>query len=315
MQIRFASMAFWTAVSLVGAEIGSIDYSMQVGRSFAGQSMPKWDRGHVLSFDFPSAVVYSYDRTGREEFHTTISVPGASRVMIRDIAASPKGDFAIAGTAVSDEGAAVAIMVLLESSGSISKVVRTSPVTLKCLRYADDGTLWAVAREFDANFKELSSHDLLRQYDRNGTLLGHAVGRQSVSTSKTEPAPDPLLTVSADRIGFYADRANVWTEVSSQGQVIGQWQFPTATKDYKIRVAEVALTPHNDLLVDAIFSYTDGHKSRGLFSFARDTGAFTQLNTGTAETLAKSSIALVGIDGDSLVLRHQSSFFWGALLR
>jgi len=306
MQIKLAYFVLITIGSLVGAEVGAVNYSMQISRSFEGQ-LPKWDRGHILSFDFPSAVVYSYDRAGREEFQTAISVPSAARIMIRDIAASPNGDFAIAATAVADDGAVAGVLVLLDHGGSISKIIRTSPVALKRLLYADDGILWAVSREFDANFKELPSHDLLRWYDRDGILLGHAVDRQSVSREKAEPAPAPLLAVSRDRIGFYADRANVWTEVSSQGQIIGQWRFPAATKDYKIRVVEIKLTAQNDVLVDAIYSYVDGRKSHGLYSFNRDTGTLRQLDTGN---IGQSPVSLRGVDGNSLVLRYPAGFLW-----
>jgi hypothetical protein len=306
---RSIQLLFWAATGMLAGQLGTPNNTVTVLRNFNGQPVPKWERGHVLSIDLAQPVVYAHDRTGREEFHTTISIPGSSRVMIRDVAASANGGFAVGATAVSPDGAVAALLVLLDSGGHISKVIRTSPVAIKCLRYADNGTLWAVVREFDDQFRELPDHDMLRWYDPSGTLLGHVVNRQSISKDKHEPAPQPFLTTSPDRIGFYADRANIWTEVSLQGKVLGQWQFPVSTQEFSVRIAGVLLTPLDNVLVNAVYSYKDGHKIDGLYSFSRKTGSFTQVDTAPVSNLP---VSLFGIDGGSLVFRQSPNLLWVA---
>jgi hypothetical protein len=295
-------LILFMATAASGAGMGTQNYSLTVQRNFGGQPVPKWDHGHMLCFDFQNAVVYSYDRTGNEEFHTPIAVSGAATIMIGDVAASSRGGFAVAGTAVSPDGSVAALLVLLKPTGQIAKVIRTSPVALKRIGYAEDGTLWAVVREFDEGFRELPSHDMLRHYDASGTLIGHAVNRQSISSGTREPARYPLLAISSDRIGFYADTVGLWMETSLQGQVLGQWQLP-AVQDYKIRLDNVQFTDRDNVVVDAVYAYRDGHKSHGLYLFDHRGTSFS-LSPLDTTAISGSPVQLLGVEGSNVVLSH-----------
>jgi hypothetical protein len=304
-------LCFLPLIPLDGASLHAPHYAVTMPRDFGGQALPKWDHGHLLGFDFLNTTAFSYGRKGDLEFLTPVVIPDAARVMIRDVAASPLGGYAVVGTAVSPAGAAAALLVLLTPDGQINKIIRTSPVALKCIAYAPDGTLWAVAREYDQEFRELASHDMLRHYDASGALLGHAVSRQALSTGAREPAHAPHIAIAADRVGFYADGAGLWTEVSFGGAILGQWRLPS-TADYRVRVDSVQFTAEGEVLFDAVYTYADHHKSHGLYQFNHE-DSYLNLTQVQTTVVSESPVRLLGVDGPSLVLsRRLPELLWSA---
>ena len=261
-------------------------------------SPAKWERGRLVQIDHATSTVFAFDDQGQVVMSSRIWPANSLQVRLYNMAVSPSGTYAVEGTAISGEGAPTAFIVLIDAAGRTTKVVQTSPAAAFSLRFADDGTLWAVVRVHDDRFEEASDYDMLRHYDASGVLIQTALPRKRFHT-KGCPMRLPILTTSGSKIGLYADVAMTWIELSFTGDVLGHWSFPTPDSGQRLQVQNVALTDTGDLLVSASTIGRNTKGKHGVYLF--DRGSQT---LGAVDSTAVSSldpVSLMGVDGDSLV--------------
>ena len=190
---------------------------------FSDQPFPKWQNGFILArdrADNPVPQVYVFDRLGRLLRSHRVVLPDAERVILRDVAVSPKGTLAVTGSAFARDGAAATFIAWLDSAGSIAQVARTSPFASGRLCFADDETLWATGREYSPDYNSKPEYDVLRRYASDGRLLGSLLPRSTFPNSYRDPGMDALLICAGNRLAMYSRAASFWVEVSSSGEIL-----------------------------------------------------------------------------------------------
>ncbi|MGI8745759.1 MAG: hypothetical protein ACR2NN_24925 [Bryobacteraceae bacterium] len=162
------------------------------------------------------------------------------RVILSDISVSPSGTYAVAATALSGGGAPVAFIAWLDPAGKTTRLVQLSPTAALRLSFADDGTLWALVRVHDEVFNEVPDYDMLRHYDSSGLLLNTALPRKHFRNHRF-PAYVGILTTLGSRVALYAEGARTWVELSSTGEILGHWTFPSPPAGQKLQVTTAYL--------------------------------------------------------------------------
>jgi len=162
-------------------------------------------------------------------------------VVIRDVTANSAGVIAVAASAFSrDQQRVASVLIFVTVTGQIDRVVQTSPFASSRILFAPNGHLWAVGKVHDESFRELASHDILREYDEQGQLLRTALSTDSFKTPVSHPSAEALLVANRNRVGVYSQAVNEYIEVDLAGQVVGRWSTPAFSKQTVI--AGAALT-------------------------------------------------------------------------
>jgi hypothetical protein len=265
--------------------------------AFLSNSIPKWEHGFLMGIDYTRASVFAADRSGKVVMQSRVWPPDAEIVHVHDIAASPRGSFAVVASAMKG-GVWSSFIEWIGVDGTVTKLVRTTPAHALRICFADDGTLWAVVKVQDENGLEPTNYDLLRHYDQNGILVGTAVSREHF---KHRPFPDgdARLTASHDRIGLCIPKLRMWIEVSTTGGVLGHWILPE--NNYK--QYEVFLSPANNVYVS--------HESRPLKPgdtmiaidrFDKNTGTLSRVDASQILDPGETHLRLFGFDGEDAIV-------------
>ncbi|MGH9612478.1 MAG: hypothetical protein ACRD4P_05300 [Bryobacteraceae bacterium] len=263
----------------------------------------------MLLRDGDQPIVTAYDRNGTLRFKTNLSIPGVDRLLVRDLAASANSTVAAAVSAMNSAGQVAAAIVWIDPAGRILKVVRTSPFGSYHIAFTSDGHLWAVGRVYDSRFEEVSSYDVVRQYDANGDSVRTALPRTTFAI-KRPPASSSFLIASPDRVGFYSIAAAEFIELSLSGDVIGRW--PLAPLPVDIRITGAALTTTNDVFLSAQRLQTVANSpqsalpNRLLYRLDVLSGALIPV---TIPAATKTGV-LIGSDDENLVFGSSSGVSW-----
>jgi len=288
--------------------------TVEIPRDWSNHSLPRFQNGLVLAYEFSRAAVWVYDYAGKRLVNVPVSAPGATATRIRDVAASPGGTIAAIGSAVDDRGGTIQAIYWLGPSGAVTRALRTGPFLPLQVHFAPDGTLWVAGRVRDSNLDDAPEYDVLRQYDTQARLLNTALPRSLLPVKFV--APDPthsFLVGSKDRMGYYSPGASLYLELNASGEITGKWSVtpPPANAD----LVGCAMTAGGDV-------YLSGQKRRDpsdtsewrilLYKLDKAAGVLRPIEF--RETGASRSMLLIGSDGDELVFygKMPTSVAWFA---
>jgi hypothetical protein len=274
-------------------------------------SLVHFQNGYFVSFDRPTATVSLFDRDGRRLPDLTLnSVPGITRVTIRNVALSPDGAVVVAASCYSAEAQVVSALIWADLSGKITKVVRTSPYAALSLAFASDGTLWTAGREHGANKSSLPGHHIVRQFDSTGKMLQSLLPVESFPTPKGVYHPADLVEMTPLRgggIGMWIPASSEWIEISRSG-AYSRMKLPVDDDGSEI-VTGVALAEDGNLVLSV--QPVSGKRLARLIRYRR--------STKTADVLQECDIVscvwahIAGGDHGSLVMEGaHGNFGWFA---
>jgi hypothetical protein len=266
--------------------------------SVPGRGIPKWERGHMLNVDMETATVYAANEYGQTTMQARIWPADAVRVLVYSIAISPNQTFAVEASAFNAAGESASLLAWLSASGKIERLVQLGPAAAMRLCFADDGTLWALVRVHDDKFEEVSSYDMLRQYDTNGKLIRTALPRK-MFPGRDYPGYLSDMSAITDRIGIYVAGAQTWIEISNGGDILGSWKLPPPAPGTKFEVWNAVLTSSNEVYLSASTRVDRGREEYGLYRF--DKVLRTLQKVRTSSVLSGGSLYLLGKDGEHLV--------------
>lgn len=277
----------------------------------AAQPIAKWENGRFLSFDFHSAEIA----------HNTLSIPGAARVLIYDIAAAPDGTMAIAAGAMLTDVEGTPLLAWLSGGGSIARVVRTGDFVTKFICFSADGNLWALGRDKRFDLAARPSYDTVRVYGSDGRLVRSLLPIESfgsymeldyVQRSVIHPAMHAQLKASKDRVGLYSRAAGVWIEMALDGRILGRWGAVHAPGSQE--TIHVALTDSGRVFAALQLNQpVAGSRMPRSSSFVLDkqSGTWTRIDDTAVLDPRNRNVLLYGSDGNRLVMSSRSpEFIW-----
>ncbi len=150
-----------------------------------------------------------------------LALPGSFQIAVHDVAVSFDGEIAAVVRAADREGRLASAIAWLNEDGSAIRVVRTSPFAAVSIGFTADGSLWAAGVEKVSRDAAHPSHDIIRQYDPEGRLVGPLLSRAEFSQDIWHPALNSFLATSRNYVAFVSEEARTWTLISSAGVVVG----------------------------------------------------------------------------------------------
>jgi hypothetical protein len=261
-----------------------------------------WSRGYLIQMnDNDGTVIVHSALSDQSAVKCQVKVwpQGTSRVRLSHAAAAPSGEtFAVSGTAFASNGALSGFIDFFGLSGTqlFVQLPNTGPMRIV---FADDGTLWVIARQVDTAFQELGEYNTLLHYNVAGKFLGSAQPRSGFPGTKS-PMFVPSLTSSHDALGIYYDRAGIWVELSYDGSVKGRWQVPPIQlEDGQTLVrSQVYLTDTNQLVrVSSLNGKQPKHHATHIERLNKSDGV-----------LVRTPIDLAGLPSQPYVLGVDSSY-------
>lgn len=192
-----------------------------------------WSQGAwiVLSDRFSDAPVFGfYGRSGEEISRIQFTIPGASRINIYDnaFARGSDGTLAVIGSAYTDDNRGTTFLAALSPDGQRKTVVRLSPFYPNAVTVASDGTFWVAGHQWEEGKPNDRSQNLIRRYDRTGSLLGSFMSWSTVSDAPHTLAPDTMsiLATYEGRVAWYSRVARSYIEFSLDGKVVRRVETP-----------------------------------------------------------------------------------------
>lgn len=266
--------------------------------------LASWQNGLTVQVA-NSGVVQTFDDRGGRKHWITPAIPGAGWSRTRDAAVAPDGSIAIVGSAHSPQGATSAFLLLYDAAGKLTKAVRLRPFAPYTIRYAPDGTLWAVGREYDDNFVALPVHNMVRRYSSSGVLLGSYVSTSLFGDPrKQHPARKAFLATAGTRVAVLFDGAGEWVELDREGDIAGRWRL-SLTPDAATLISGISITESGDAFLSTQTDEQDKNRSlyRTLFRFYRlDRGAGRFVEQALPGVDGLEPVRFVGSNGANLVV-------------
>ncbi|MEP7366631.1 MAG: hypothetical protein ABI972_25525 [Acidobacteriota bacterium] len=230
---------------------------------------------------------------------TTVSIPDAATSGLLPVAIWPDGVTAVAGGARSSDGALAGFVAWINTSGKITKVVRTTPFIAWYMTVTPDGNLWALGRVFSSpGAKEDAPHQMVRTFSKDGIQLRETISRGSFA-KWPPPTTHASIAHSGDRIALYLASSSDWIELSAEtGEEIGRTKVQ---QPESFRLRRAVYGAHGELYVSGSVSNPTLKRSVPVFAKVEPrSGKWTDLTA----TLAASNVplsGLVGVDGGNLV--------------
>ncbi len=315
MRASFFLLLAFSAVG-VGQSLLPAGRSMPVPPDAAFENLQAfWSRGYAIYASDDTGSVTVYDTSGNQpSMVNQIRIWPDLTIQLNLVHAAASGDgsiFAVSGAAFASVGTSTSFLALFGRSGPV-KLIQLPNTGLFRVAFADDGTLWAIAREVDSTWTDLPEYNTLRHYDSTGKLLGSVL---PVSTFSTKRAPmyTPSLSVTADTVGVYFDRAKTWVELGYDGAVKGRWTVPDT-------LAPAPRHPHpgwiyltaSDQIVR--LSWTSGKQQSDFASTVEYlTKSGSSLTSAPVYVPPSAYAFYYGIQGDQLIWQKAGVLNWGAI--
>lgn len=273
----------------------------------SNKRLPTWTGGYLISIENvgqPVQTIHTFDPTGRELTPIVFSLPGTNAMRIEDSAVAPAGTHVLCGQAYDKSGAGSGFVSWVSTDGQNVKTVRLFPYVPFHMAVDSDGTIWLQGAEtVNQEYTDPAinpDHGLIRHFDRNGIEIGSYIPRSKV------PGLSAGLEIGAiaaanGRVGWYADRAHVYYEVTASGSVAAYRGFAPSKSQWKI--TGLAMTGSGDVVVSAlerVGSTGAATRIRHMFYFDRANRAWVELAM-PAGTSVRYPVILGG-DGKRLAM-------------
>ena len=287
----------------------------------AGTSVPDWSNGWAIAIEGEPRNANQYRAISPDGAVRTgpVTLPGATQLTLRHATVAADGAVVVAGHAYMSDRSAQYFIARIGADGAVTGSVRTGPFAPQCICAAQDGSVWAVGSELDA--EELGdSYPLLRHFDFEKGLLGQALEADSFSPSQNPSvvinrwvmgdADSSWLRCDSKRAYVYSNQTDELIEVDARTHTVSRWQIDS---DAAGKVVGLAITVSGELFANLVPADdpTNGRLTLSLFALEKDkarSNAGWVIVDQEQDKQAKSSdtisrgVRLWGADGERLVL-------------
>jgi hypothetical protein len=265
--------------------------------------LPRWTGGRLAGCDqcqSGAPILWTVDGQGNRD-DTSLQVPQADRVGVRDVASGRDGALAAVGWAISADSRLASFVAWISPDRARQVLTEVGAYAPYAVTVAPDGTIWTIGATLDSGMRRQVDPNVLRHYSPSGQLLATTAisGTRRSDGGVANVAQSSTLMASDDRIGWFT-LACEYVEFSFSAVELGRYTCPNGMSN-AFKAGGVALSSANDLLIGG-----------------REVGPLSPLElnraTKTWSPVAVSggpgnSLGLLGFDGLTLVTHHQAQTY------
>ncbi|MBM3765339.1 MAG: hypothetical protein FJW32_08095 [Acidobacteria bacterium] len=211
-------MKYWLLVAAVASFAQRIERTVEVKLDHSlDMSRDRWVNGFLTGFSRgQDPSVWLYDRTGKQLIlNTPIVLPQYSKINIRAVTASPRGELFVSAEAWGVGGGAGAILLRVVPPGKIDKVIDANRFVARAMTIKDK-RLWLFgAPLIDGNIRN-ADYTTVRSYDSTSlNLLTDTMPRAQFQKPFVPSAQDPAILALPNSILIF-DQS--WHELDTDGK-------------------------------------------------------------------------------------------------
>lgn len=205
--------------------------SVALNRDFSRKPAPYFQNGFFWSYDHeenpltPKALVFGPD--GGVRLQVPFERPGVSNPDIGAVAPSVAGGVVVSLSGWAPDGRIVHRLEWLNPSGTLERLIETTPFAAVALHVRPNGEVWAAGRELEER-RLRKGHDILRRYSPGGELVETMLGGDSFSPESRKrghPVADCYLIGDGDRVAFLSVTA-MELVILTPGSPMHRWRLP-----------------------------------------------------------------------------------------
>jgi hypothetical protein len=259
-----------------------------------GQPICQVRNGWTFKFDTMSnRTPRVFGPDGHFKFPLPIILPGTEIVYASDVGADSDGSFVVAATGGKADMRhwERSALVLFDAGGFQISMIDTGRFFPGHIAIAPDHSIWATGMQWDESLsKDDTDYFVLRNYSRNGRLLGSYLSRSTFPPGLPPGNPGALtaLMIAGDRIGIVASSGQIGSlreviQLDLNGNVLGRMRF-----DYQPGPILYAMTSTGGFF---------GGSNHSLLKFDPVKGTTLELSK------PDTQYALIAADGPNLIYR------------
>ena len=311
--IRFIALA--VSVLTLAAQDGPHGWPANLKISsevFMGKPVAYWKGALIRPSDDerPGAAVPLIFNGAGEQKSTSLTIPDADRVVVRDSAVSDSRVVAFCGDAAMKSGEVAGFVALSDFGGRMLWIIQTNPYHPLLITFGPNNTIWVIGQNGEDGHPTLADHFVFRIISQDGRSVGsHTLrsafgGVGALHLGMSPKLGTSALVASLDRVGLYHAREKRWTEFGPDGTWLGSWTLPLPTyqnngQTFEIPLQTVLLTPDNRVL-----AYFFGRvRGRGFYELSRSDG--TWLRRDDLNSNQNLAGVPIGIEGNQILLQSE----------
>jgi len=228
---------------------------------FQSNPIPRWSNGFLVPIDnlgvpVENPVIHAFDDRGIEGEPLVFSIPGARSILIDAVARGADGRWVLAGRAYDKAGEGGGFVSWLTPDMQKAVTVRTFPYDVQDMIIGPDGTTWTYGPEvtYGAEY-DRTPDGVIRRFDRNGKQIGSYLPRVSIREEVgTAAMMDGRIVCNADRVGWYAEQAHEYFELTYNGDKVSRpVTYPGVGEhnDVSVSLMAMAMMDNGDVYVSA----------------------------------------------------------------
>jgi hypothetical protein len=277
--------------------------------AIAGDPDPAFSGGAVLKVAANrtrSPEIQILDLNSHLIGNVELAIPEARSVIVYAFARGSKGDLAVSGYSIAEDGRVAEFINFIDSSGGNQRIVRTDPFVPRSIALASDGTVWATGNVSHSKAAPADldpTRSVLRHFDQSGRLLESFFPEADIH--------DPVrvmqgqVATASNRVGWISSgnykaktgRSGSYVEIDAAGK-LQEYPLPPLAPEPGARVVALALTSGGAAFATAIQSAG----SLQVFKLDRGSRSWNPVTlTGTSATPF-----LLGASGETLAFWNSS---------
>lgn len=293
--MRYFLLSFAALFLARSAVYAADDSIITIQRDNSNKPLPKFSNGWTLFYEHNPPKVIAYDSDGRLKFESSFAMKGVKQLMIVDLAASVSGKVVICASVTSDsDEQRAAVLIWVNPSGTVEKVVRTSPFGASRVVFGPGDQVWALGLVRGTDGKSDQPHDVLRMYDQSGVLIKTALPRQGFAKN---PVSGAIMITTNDRFGILSSPNQQYVEFDWSGKELGRWRFEFPA-NHRPDIIGAGLTSTGELVVA---NTGIAGKESVSYRFDRSNGQLIP-STHLSERDGVRYIQVLGSEGNRLVI-------------
>lgn len=262
----------------------------------SGEPVATWGWGRIVTVEAYRSgqpILREFDlHAGGVSTDLAFSIPGASITAVRSgrFARGPDGTLAVSTAASSQDSPSASIIAVISPDRRQRTIIRSSPYVATAVTIARDGHIWAAGHE--GGLAGGKDYMIIRRFDTKGRTVSSLVPRSTVRElpAYVDPSSPSFLSAGADRVGWYSEATETYTEFSMDGRILGQYKTPPSTSG----VPGLAICDDGGVFVSSEHR-KDGSKGWAIHALRRETRDWAYI------PMSEKWGMLFGCDGKDLI--------------
>lgn len=321
--VNLAARSFGQKVQVDSLRLSEAHYQTQLPGLGNSHGFKYWDKGYLITYAIDGTldasptrpVVVLYDQNGRVAQEAVVWFKDSARTGVDSAAVTKSGHLVVSGGTTSRAGAIANYIANVDSTGHMSRVIRTTHFLPVYVCAAEDGTVWSYGFDRDEEGKRVGDSPMLRQYSFDKGQIRAMLNRSALNSSAWTLSDgrypgDISLRCTSREVGLYNGTSGEWIRFDIATNRLAVAKVDPLPPPKEMRITGFALTESGDVFV-SLHDRSSQPPRSGLFRLSfvgSDVGKWIPVRDTVGPFLKGAKVGqLLGTDGTDLIYTRDFS--------